>query len=234
MKLNGFEIDYLNLSDFEKSQMFKIMENHYENMIFEKFLKDLSEKDKIFILIDEKENIKGFTTIKFMDFNIENKKIKGVFSGDTIVDKDVGFEIQLQKMWVNFIFKYLKANPQESLYWFLICKGYRTYGFLPMYFKKYYPNYEYNTPAFEKSIMDNYAFLKYGKNYDKTTGIIYNDGSNDYLKDDVAPVTERKLKNPVVKFFVEKNPGYVNGDELVCLAQFSFSNFKDVFERMLR
>lgn len=233
MKIIGYETNPKNLSNFEVEKMYEIMEKHYDNIKYEKFKNDLLDKDIIFLLNDEKNILKGFTTLEFMELNIDNVNIKGIFSGDTIVDKDVGFELELQKMWVKFIYNHLKENENIKLYWFLICKGYKTYSFLPLYFKNYYPNHEIETPIFEQKIMDEYAFIKYGEKYNKETGIIYNDGSNDYLKNNVAPVTERKLKKPIVKYFVNKNPGHENGDELVCLAEFKHSNLKKVFERML-
>ena len=81
--------------------MFLLMKKYYENMKKEKFLLDLYDKNDVF-LIFESDELKGFSTIKKMELNIENnkdsekKRIAGFFSGDSIIEKvfSWGFEFQ--------------------------------------------------------------------------------------------------------------------------------------------
>ena len=42
-------------------------------------------------------------------------------------------------------------------------------------------------------------------------------GRDGHLKQGVAPVDQDALAEDDIRFFVTKNPGYVEGDELVCL-----------------
>jgi hypothetical protein len=41
-------------------------------------------------------------------------------------------------------------------------------------------------------------------------------------------------KNPHKNFFFKKNPGYIHGDELVCLTEIDEDNFTAAAKRMLR
>lgn len=92
MKCKIFSV--LDIKDDEKivESMFLLMKNHYENMKKDKFLKDLYDKNNVFLLF-ENDELKGFSTIKKMELNIENEKdtvngkIVGFFSGDTIIEK---------------------------------------------------------------------------------------------------------------------------------------------------
>ena len=83
MKCKIFSV--LDIKNDEKivENMFLLMKNHYENMKKDKFLKDLYDKNNVFLLFENNE-LKGFSTIKKMELNIENEK-------DTVNGKIVGF-----------------------------------------------------------------------------------------------------------------------------------------------
>lgn len=220
------------LKSNEINQMFEVMKNHYENINYEKFIRDLSKKRWV-ILLEENGRVAGFSTAALIEIETEGKKIKGVFSGDTIIDQQYKWEMEFQKRWVKFVTGLMEEH-KEGLYWFLLSKGEKTYRFLPLYFKKFYPNCETDTPAEIKEIMDWYAMYIYGENYDSNRGVVINRGENDYLNSKMAEVNGEKMKNKHIRFFLEANSGYLKGDELVCIAELSFDNFKDSVKRMLR
>jgi len=221
-----------NLSNKEISEMFEIMKNHYENIKYEKFLKDLANK-KWVIVLEENGKIAGFSTAAIVELEIKGKTVKGLFSGDTVIDQQYKWEMEFQKTWVKFVTGLMEEYDSE-FYWFLLSKGEKTYRFLPLYFKEFYPCCERETPVEIKEMMDGYALKLYGGNYNRLTGIIKNSGENDYLNSQMAEVNSEKLKNRHIKFFLEKNSGYSKGDELVCIAKLSYDNFKESVKRMLR
>ena len=65
-------------------------------------------------------------------------------------------------------------------------------------------------------------------------GIVKNDGTNDFLRENVVVLSEKQLKNKNIQFFLEKNPNYQKGDELVCLAEISFDNLTNLGKRVLK
>ena len=206
--------------------MFLLMKKYYENMKKDKFLMDLYDKNDVF-LIFESDELKGFSTIKKMELNIENgkdsekKRIAGFFSGDTIIEKGFSWGIEFQKNGV-------------KTYWFLISKGIKTYMYLPTYFKNFCPKLGYTESEMEKKIKDIYAEKIYGSRYCKESGIVKNDGTNDFLRENVVVLSEKQLKNKNIQFFLEKNPNYQKGDELVCLAEISFDNLTNLGKRVLK
>ena len=221
--------------------MFLLMKKYYENMKKDKFLADLYDKNDIF-LIFENEELKGFSTIKKMELNIENnkdsekKRIAGCLSGDTIIEKGFSWGIEFQKEWIKYCLLESEKNIKNGVktYWFLISKGIKTYMYLPTYFKNFCPKVDYVESEIEKKIKDIYAKKIYGSRYCTENGIVKNDGTNDFLRENVVVLSEKQLKNKNIQFFLEKNPDYKKGDELVCLAEISFENLTNLGKRVLK
>lgn len=215
------------LSKSDKYSMFDLMNIYYDNINRKQFEADLSEKNWIVVLYDGDNLIKGFSTIMLIDMVVQGKKIKIVFSGDTILDRDYWGNSELAVAWGKFVFSIPEKFPDTPIYWLLISKGYKTYMFLPIYFNEFYPRYNSDTPDFEQEIMKSFAKFKYPERYDENTGLIYANGINDMLKMGIADVTKENLQDPNVEYFVQKNNGYLNGDELVCISKVSMNNLQE-------
>ncbi len=210
--------------------MYQLMIAYYENVDRAKFYTDLAKKQTVILLYNEGQII-GFTSAEIMQITVDNITVNGVFSGNTIMAKGIPLSGVLQKAFIIMINDMMKT--MQPLYWFLICKGYKTYRYLSMYFKQYYPAANVDTPAFEQALMNAYATKKYGSAYNSKTGIIANSGSNDFLKEGVAPIDKKALRHPETQFFINANPNHAKGDELVCIAKFSEDNLKRGFHRLL-
>jgi len=234
MALKGrvMTIDKLTIQD--KQEMYSLMDSHYDNVKKENFDCDLLEKNWILLLRDELKIIRGFSTIMILDLEIDGIMVKGIFSGDTIIDQDYWGETELLKKWGQFVMDIASRYQGDEVYWLLLSKGYKTYRFLPIYFKEFYPRYKQETPEFEKKLIDKYGEYKYPKGYCSKTGLIYNQGDNYYLKAEIDQIPKSKLKNPHVKFFLDKNSGYNKGNELVCVAKLTDDNLKKTAKWLLR
>lgn len=210
------------LSEKQINEMFNVYHKYYASVTKEVFVSDLSNKNHVIVLTDKIDGeIKGFSTILDYHFNLEGKRVKGVFSGDTIIEKEYWGGSALQMAFIMYMFKEKLKRPFSPLYWFLISKGYKTYLLMANNFVEHYPRFEEQTPTEKKSIMDKFASELYPENYDPTSGLIRFEGIHDHLKDDVAPITdEMKIQNERIKFFSETNNSWEVGTELVCLARF--------------
>jgi hypothetical protein len=205
--------------------MYKVFERYYDKVTKDVFSSDLLKKDHVIILIDKKDqSIKGFSTILDYHFKLGGKKVRGVFSGDTIIEKKYWGGSALQKTFIGYMFKEKLKRPLTPLYWFLISKGYKTYLLMANNFLNHYPRHEFQTPVEHKSIMDKFATDMYGQAYDTSCGLIKFEGTHDHLKNNVAPITDKmKKKNRRIDFFLSQNPTWENGSELVCLAEFDLT-----------
>jgi hypothetical protein len=224
MNLSGQIIERAALQPAEIEAMFYLMQTFYDDVDRDVFMTDLRDKDTCILLRNNDNEIVGFSTQKMLSFDMDGRTIHGVFSGDTIIHKDYWGSFELYTVFARFFFAY--AKKFDDFYWFLISKGYKTYRMLPIFFKDYYPNRENATPDLEQSIMHGYAKRLYPEEYNDRTGVISYRTVKDKLKKGVADITEKELRNHDIRFFLQANPNYAQGDDLVCIARLYLDNLK--------
>jgi hypothetical protein len=230
MKVFGELIEVEKLSEVSIKTMFMIMDAYYDQMTYLNFLNDLREKDFCILIKDEIGRIQGFSTQKLISFPLNDKVIHGVFSGDTIIDKNYWGSFELYKVFGKSFTKYCNLFPE--FYWFLISKGYKTYKMLPLFFKIFYPNYSNPIPEYEKQVLDAFGHFKYPNIYNARIGVIEYPQGKDKLKDGVADITSKQLKDKNIQFFLKSNPNYILGHDLVCLARLDTDNLKPTAKRL--
>jgi len=104
---------------------------------------------------------------------------------------------------------------------------------LPLFFRNFYPNHAGPTPEYEQELLDHLAISRFNSSYLKECGIVRLVPQADCLKPSLSKIPEHQRCKPFVQFFLERNPGYVNGDELVCLARIAASNFTRMAQRFV-
>jgi len=231
MKLDGRILERTQLTGEEINSMFSLMNEFYDNMNMDVFLRDLANKDYCLLLCNEEKEVVGFTTQKIMSFEMDGKMIHGVFSGDTIIHRDYWGSMEMYVVFARFFFDL--AKKYDNFYWFLISKGYKTYRMLPVFFCDFYPSFHKSTPPLEQSIIDGYGELLYKDEYDRKTGVIQYTSVKDKLKTGVADITGKELRNPDIQFFLKANPAYHRGNDLVCLARLSEDNLQPRARKLL-
>ncbi len=215
----------------ETATMFSLMNEFYDNVDSQSFYRDFYDKDYCLTLYHETDGLVGFTTQKLIDLEIDGKTVHGMFSGDTIIHKDHWGSSELFRVWANFWFDF--AEKYDEFYWFLICKGYKTYRIMPLFWTEFYPNYKSDIPEYEQKIIDAYASTLYPNEYNPQNGVIEYTSIKDKLKDGVADIGESQLKNKDIAFFCKSNPNYYKGNDLACLARIDKSLLKKKLLGML-
>jgi hypothetical protein len=236
-KLAGSVVPRASLSAAERAEMYRLFETYFAGTSREQFEADLAEKETVVLLrTAESETIQGFSTLMRIEALVDERNIVAFFSGDTIVAREYWGEPELSKLWSGTVFaeadRIRAKNPETRVYWFLICSGYKTWRFLPVFFREFYPHPEAATPAKIQKILDALGERKFGAEYCKETGVVRLRSATP-LREGVADVTEPRLRDPRVAFFVRMNPGYLQGDELACLAELCRANLTRAGERML-
>ena len=209
----------------EKARMFKIYEKYYENANRGKFESDLMNKDKVIVLKTKVDDeIQGFSTLKHINLVLKcGKKVRGIFSGDTIIEKAFWGDKALNLAFSLYLFKEKYKRPFSPLYWFLISKGFKTYLLLANNFPEYYPHPKKSTPGEMEEIIDDFSIANYPNAYNRKTKTLCFGEGYDSLKKAVAPVDEVLLNRyEKIRFFIEKNPNWEQGEELVCLGVFNW------------
>lgn len=120
----------------------------------------------------------------------------------------------------------------SRLWWLLLTAGFRTYRFLPLFWKEFHPRYDAEPSGAIDRRMTELARDRFGDRYDAEEGIVrftcpYR------LRPELAETPRGKRDDPHVAYFLSRNPGYVDGDELVCLTEITPNNLTRAGWRMV-
>ena len=219
------------LTNAQKQIMYELLEKHFDNCSYSRFLSDLAEKEGVILLYDDRKQIRGYSTYLYYQVQFQAERTGVLFSGDTIIHKEHWGDSALFKGFFAVLKEKMRNYPGIKFYWFLISKGIRTYLLLPLFYRIFYPHYREATPPAVQDLIHRLGELKFGTAYCRKTGIIHSQG--DSLNRELSEIPECKVSNPHVNFFLEKNPGWQKGDELACLTEVSYRNFKPIVKRLM-
>jgi hypothetical protein len=167
------------------------------------------------------------------DYQHKNRLTKILFSGDTIIDKNHWGSLALPVAWGRLMLSLQAAYPHAELYWLLTSKGYKTYRFLPVFFQEFYPCHTAETPAFERTLLRSVASQRFGVRFDAAIGVLRAEPGAQRLREGIAELDSKRLRDRHVAFFQQQNPGHWRGDELVCMARFHPDNLRPYIRRQL-
>lgn len=85
----------------------------------------------------------------------------------------------------------------------------------------YFPNPEAKTPERYKNLIDHLGETHYGENYDAASGCVTKEKK--LLKEHVVPLDHRLLRNPLIRFYTQKNAHYQEGHGLLVMMDFTWS-----------
>ena len=235
--LAGAIVPRAQLTLADRREMYALLEAYFCGTHRARFEADLDEKETVILLRDtEFGRIQGFSTSMRLFACVHGEPLVAFFSGDTIVAREYWGESLLSRLWGQMVFAeaghIVAAQPRTRVYWFLICSGYRTWRFLPIFFRDFYPNRRASAPSPLKPVIDILGQQKFGDQYLPDLGVVRFRSATP-LRHGVGEVTDRRLRDPNVEFFTRMNPGHESGDELACLAEISRSNLTRAGERMM-
>jgi hypothetical protein len=236
-RLAGSVVPRDRLTADDRNEMYELLESYFAATTRVQFESDLAEKEAVVLLRDvDGGQIRGFSTFMRISAMIDGQEVVAFFSGDTIVAHQFWSETVLSRLWSRTVFaeadRIIAARPATRVYWFLICSGYKTWRFLPVFFREFYPNADTPTPPAVRRILNGLGQLKFGEQYDARSGVVRFPCATP-LRRGVADVTKQRLNDPRVEFFARMNPGHANGDELACLTEIKRSNLTRAGERMV-
>lgn len=221
------------LAETEVASMYQLFSGYYECTSPALFEADLAEKTHVIVLHSETK-LCGFSTLSLLESNQHDKlptQCRVLFSGDTIIHHDHWGEQALALAFCNFAGQVKAQQPKIPLYWFLISKGYRTYRYLHLFSKVYWPSFR-NEPMPElQHLLDTLASKKFGDCYDAATGLIRFPQSRGHLRTNWADIRDNMLERPEVKFFLQSNPRYTEGEELACITTLEKGNLRSIARR---
>lgn len=233
MELEPHIIARSRLSATISEGMFGLHARHFVNVRRERFMADLDEKDWIILLLKRRGGIAGFSTQKLMQPLDAGGAARFLFSGDTIVEREHWNTPFIAGCFGHLMLKMMDLYGEDDLYWFLISKGFRTYRFLPVFFKRFWPASDRETPPAMAALLAAAATRRFGDAFDPASGLIRMQGG-DHLVPELAGVPSLRLRDPHVAYFLARNPRYAQGEELACLTPIRRDNLNAYALRVIR
>lgn len=230
-RLEGRVIETGALTAVVRNAMFTLLTSHFVGVDEATFERDLDEKSCAILLEDGTGHLRGFSTMIVYQTVAAGRPIWVVYSGDTIVDRAWWGTPALARGWVRAV-RQLAPPDAHEVYWLLLTSGFRTYRFLPVFFREFTPRYQDGRPG-EQRLLSTLARERFGTQYDEQTGIVRLSRPQ-VLAADLVVLPPGRLSDPHVSFFLARNPGSVWGDELACLARIDDANLTPAARRMMR
>jgi hypothetical protein len=221
--MNGVLINRSELTRAERDEMFALLECHFRGVHRQTFERDLDDKNWVLLLI-EASRLKGFSTLRAYDTTCDGERVSVIYSGDTIVDRDVWHSAALPRTWIAAV-RSLRERFLRGprLYWLLLTSGIRTYRLLPVFWRDFHPRHDAPTSAEAERLLATLATERFGACYRADSGIVTFPAPQ-VLREHLCDISPGRLLDPHVAYFLRRNPRWRQGDELVCLTEIAFEN----------
>jgi len=221
------------LTEAEREAMYGLLAGSFAGVTRERFAADLAEKTWALLLEDE-AGLQGFSTLLLYESSLPGEGVcTVVYSGDTIVDPAAWRSAALPRCWISAVRRLREEHSRGRLWWLLLTSGFRTYRFLPVFWRDFWPRWNAPTPPETQTRLDLLAREKLGGLYLREQGIV-RFPQPQRLRDTLDRVPEGRLADPHVAFFLARNPGWREGDELACLTEIAEDNLTAAGRRMWR
>ena len=214
------------------TEMHALFEACYDCAPKSAFDADLADKTHVVLLLDETQRLMGFSTQQIYQIKTADGPANILFSGDTEIAQSCWGTQKLVRGWCEVAARMVANAGEVPCYWFLISKGFRTYLYLPLFFKVYHPHPD-GHGAKLKPLLDQLADEKFHDAYHPATGLIRFSSSQGQLGDRLADVPYHRHQDRDVQFFLSRNPDYASGVELACLAPITLANTYGIGRRIL-
>ena len=110
------------LTSVRVSRMLNLMRASYDDVTLERFVRDLSWKDEVILLLDDACEIQGFSTLALNPRGTGRDNYDILYSGDTIIGPDHWGSQELVRGFCETAGQ-IRAKRRKTLYWYLLSKG---------------------------------------------------------------------------------------------------------------
>lgn len=215
----------------QKAAMFELLRRHFDGVTPEQFARDLAEKN-LALLLERDDGLVGFSTLLAYTTTFEGQPVNVIYSGDTIVTPEAWGTTALPRAWVAGVEALRAKFPPGKCFWLLLTSGFRTYRFLPVFWREFFPRFDVITPTKKQQLLTHLALERFGEQFNSATGIVHFRRPQKLIAG-LKNIPSGRQDDPHVAFFISRNPGHSNGDELACLTELCPENLTVAGRRMM-
>lgn len=231
-RLTGRFVPREELDAARRRSMFVLLRSHFVGVDVETFEHDLLQKNWAILLEDHRGVLRGFSTLLVYPESVSGEAITVIYSGDTIVAREWWGSPALPLTWLRAVRQIAPLYGTPQVYWLLLTSGFRTYRFLPVFFNDFVPRWS-GTSNGDCAVLASLAAAQFGDRFDPVTGIVKLKKPQ-VLAPELRDMPPGRALDPHIAYFLARNPGYVRGDELVCLTRIADDNLTAAGRRMAR
>ena len=219
------------LDGAQRDEMFALLSRHFDGVTREQFEPDLAGKNWV-VEIRRDGRLLGFSTLLVCEVWHEGRALTAIYSGDTIVAPEAWGTPALARTWIAAVNHLRAATPGRECHWLLLTSGFRTYRFLPVFWREFFPRHDVPTPPSAQRLLDHLARRQYGDCHDAAAGIVRFPRPQ-RLSGSLGALPAGRAADKHVAFFLSRNPGHAEGDELACVTEISDANLTVAGRRMI-
>jgi len=220
------------LTETDVTEMRDLLARHFEGVNESQFNQDLEEKTHV-LRVWKGSVLVGFSTLLAYRTVIAGEQLNILYSGDTIMSPVCWSSPVLARGWISMVRDIKASMPEGRCLWLLLSAGFRTYRFLPVFWREFWPRYDADMPENIRALRDEIAQERFDGSYDRKAGVVRFPIPHQ-LKGALAVVPEGRSDDPHVAYFLEQNPGWRSGEEWVCLTEIDDKNLTHAGWRMIR
>ena len=214
--MTGRLVRQSDLTADDRAAMLALLSAHFAGVTANGFAADLAGKNWA-VLVERDGQLVGFSTLAVYGQTVAGERLTVVCSGDTIVSPDAWGAAAFPRAWIMAVYQLRETHPDGRLVWLLLTSGFRTYRFLPVFWRTFYPQHGKPTPPAWDRVLTELAGRRFGDQFDPATGIV-RFHQPQRLRGPLAAVPAGRAAEADVVFFLARNPGHADGDELACVA----------------
>ncbi len=219
------------LTSVQVGEMFELLAGHFDGVSQEQFTRDLAEKNRVVLLLRDNRLV-GFSTMLAYTDAFEGESLNVIYSGDTIVAPEAWGTAALPRAWIAAVNEWREALPEGRCFWLLLTSGFRTYRFLPVFWREFFPRFDKPTPVQTRRLLNQLSWERFGSQFDSSAGVV-RFSSPQRLRSNLQDIPTWRERDSHIAFFLATNPGHVRGDELVCLTELCDKNLTRAGRRMI-
>jgi hypothetical protein len=219
------------LAPAKQEEMFALLTQHFNGVTRDQFTCDLAEKN-LALLLEREGELVGFSTLLAYRSGFGGASVNVIYSGDTIVTPEAWGTTALPRAWVAGVEALRASLPPGRCFWLLLTSGFRTYRFLPVFWREFFPRFDAATPLEMQRMLNHMAHERFGAQFNPDNGIVRFKNPQ-RLRAALKDVPPGREQDPHIAYFLARNPNRLNGDELVCLTELCRENLTAAGRRMM-